>query len=274
VQRLFPGLQDDGNSVSCRLYPTAAAAAAAHRGGVLRLLMLALPQQQRELLKQARADRRLVLRGRDLARGEDLAEDLVAAAFSRVFLPAGAALPGDEASFRACLDHGRALLVPDAEQLLALATESLELHEECRRRLAAGLTGPGAREAAADIESQLGSLVYPGFLAATPPERLTELPRYLRAALCRMDRLAQGKGEARQVLDLKPHLERLVANAATRWASAEAAAAFQRYRWLVEEYRVQLFAQPLGVKDKVSHARLETQWTRCRELQAGLRAAH
>nr|WP_276611324.1 ATP-dependent RNA helicase HrpA [Thioalkalivibrio sp. XN8] len=274
VQRLFPGLQDDGNAVSCRLYPTAAAAAAAHRGGVLRLLMLALPQQHRELLKRARGDRRLILRGRDLARGEDLAEDLVSAAFSRVFLPAGSELPRDEAGFRACLDQGRARLMPDAEQLLALATETLELHDECRRRLAQGLTGPGAREAAADIEAQLTALVCPGFLAATPPERLVELPRYLRGILMRMDRLALGKGEARQVLDLKPHRERLAGQAETRWASAEAADAFQRYRWLVEEYRVQLFAQALGARDKVSHARLEAQWQRCRELQAGLQAAH
>jgi ATP-dependent helicase HrpA len=41
---------------------------------------------------------------------------------------------------------------------------------------------------------------------------------------------------------------------------------------MVEEYRVQLFAQPLGVREKVSHARLETQWQRVRALQAGLGA--
>jgi ATP-dependent helicase HrpA len=39
---------------------------------------------------------------------------------------------------------------------------------------------------------------------------------------------------------------------------------------MVEEYRVQLFAQQLGVGEKVSHARLEAQWQRVRELQAGL----
>ena len=274
VQRLFPGLQDDGTAVSCQLFPTAAAAAAAHRRGVLRLLMLALPQQQRALLQRARAERALVLRGRELASGKDLAEDLVDAAFARVFLPAGTELPRDEPGFRLCLDQGRARIMPETEQLLGLAVEVLELHDECRRRLARGLTGPGAADAAADMSAQLQALVYPGFLAATPPDRLTELPRYLRAMLARMDRLALGKGEARQALELRAHRERLAASQETVWSSAEAAAAFAHYRWLVEEYRVQLFAQALRARDKVSHARLEAQWQRCRELQAGLRATN
>jgi ATP-dependent helicase HrpA len=62
-QTLFPAIQDDGGSVSCRLFPTPAAAARVGRLGVLRLFMLALPQQHRGLLQRARADRGLVLRG-------------------------------------------------------------------------------------------------------------------------------------------------------------------------------------------------------------------
>ena len=274
VQRLFPALQDDGNTVSCRLFPTAEEAAEAHRRGVLRLLLLALPQQQRGLLQRARGERALLLRGRGLAQGKDLAEDLVTAAFARVFLPAGTELPRDEAGMQACLDTGRARIMPEAEQLLATSVVLLELHDECRLRLERGLIGPGAPEAASDIEAQLHALVYPGFLARTPPERLEDLPRYLKAVLARMERLALGKGEARQVLELRPHRERLVEYAQARWSSPEAAAAFRRYRWMVEEYRVQLFAQALGVRDKVSHARLEAQWQKCRELQAGLRPAN
>jgi ATP-dependent helicase HrpA len=274
VQRLFPALQDDGATVSCRLFPTAAEAAQAHRHGVLRLLLLALPQQQRALLQQARSERALLLRGRGLAQGKDLAEDLVAAAFARVFLPAAAALPRDAAGMQSCLDAGRARIMPEAEQLLVTAVEVLELHDACRQKLERGLVGPGAPEAAADIDSQLGELVYPGFLARTPPERLGELPRYLKAILARTERLALGKGEARQVLELRPHRERLAENAQARWNNPAAAAAFHQYRWMVEEYRVQLFAQALGVREKVSHARLEAQWQKCRELQAGLRSAN
>jgi ATP-dependent helicase HrpA len=271
-QRLFPAIQDDGGSVSCRLFPTPEAAARVSRLGVLRLFMLAMPQQYRALLQRARADRALVLRARDLSAGKDLAEDAVAAAFAAVFLAEGAELPRDAAEFRAQLDAGRAHLVPAAERLLDLVGQILELRDRCQSELARGLSGPGAAAAATDIEVQLGALVYPGFLPRTPATRLGEFPRYLRAILLRIERLAQGKGEARQVLDLAPHRQRLAEARSTPWSSAAAAAAFQWYRWMVEEYRVQLFAQPLGVREKVSHARLETQWQRVRALQAGLGA--
>ncbi|MFU8895524.1 MAG: ATP-dependent RNA helicase HrpA [Gammaproteobacteria bacterium] len=273
-QSLFPAIHDDGGSVSCRLFPLPDAAAGAHRLGVLRLFMLAMPQQHRALLRHARARRVLVLRGRELAQGKDLAEDAVAAAFALVFLPPGVAVPHDEPAFRARLETGRGSLVPEAERFLERIEELLELRDECTARLARGLTGPGARDAAPDIENQLAGLVYPGFLRVTAPERLLSIPRYLRAVTQRIERLALGKGEARQVLELAPHRQRLSDGVTTEWASLAAAEAFRGYRWMIEEYRVQLFAQQLGVAEKVSPARLEKQWQRVRELQAGLRAAN
>jgi ATP-dependent helicase HrpA len=269
-QCLFPAIHDDGASVSCRLFPTPGAAAAVHRLGVLRLFMLALPQQHRLLLQRARADRGLVLRGRELAAGKDLAEDAVTAAFAAVFLPEDAPAPRDEAAFRERLAVGRERVVPEAERLLTLLAELLELRDACNARLAGGLTGPGAAEATGDIESQLAALVSPGFLRVTPAGRLRAMPRYLRAILQRIERLALGKGEARQALDLAPHRRRVAEGSGTDWTSADAVEAFRQYRWMVEEYRVQLFAQKLGAGEKVSHARLEAQWQKVREFQAGL----
>ena len=273
-QRLFPAIQDDGGSVSCRLFPTPEAAARTGRLGVLKLFMLALPQQHRAMLQRARADRGLVLRGRELAAGADLAEDAVTAAFAAVFLPDGSAVPADETAFSTRLDGARDRLVPETERFLALVGEILELREACLARVHAGLTGPGAADAAEDIRNQLESLVYPGFLRDTPPGKLRAIPRYLRAILARIERLALGKGEARQMLELAPHRQRLSAAKATDWTITEVAEAFRQYRWMVEEYRVQLFAQQLGVAEKVSHARLEAHWQKVRELQAGVAAAN
>jgi ATP-dependent helicase HrpA len=272
--KLYPAIQVDGHGVSCRLYPTQQAARRASRLGVLRLLVLAMPQQARALQQRARNDRTLVLRGRDLAAGRDLAEDVVAAAFAAVFLPADGSLPRDAAAFRALLDAGRARLVPEAEQLLSVVVEVLALHDEISRRLGAGLTGPGASAAASDLAVQLNALIFPGFLRELPARRLAALPRYLQAMLLRMDRLALGKGEARQVLELAVHRERLAEAEQVDAPGFEAAAALERYRWLVEEYRVQLFAQQLGVAEKVSPQRLEVLWTTIRELQAGLRPSN
>ena len=271
-QRLFPGIHDDGGSVSCALYATPAAAAAASAEGVLRLFALALPQQYRALVKSVRSDRALTLRGRDLGRGSDLAEDLALAAFRCVFLPDGRPVPATPEAFRERLADGRADVVPAGERLLAIAGEVLEVRAEVLQKLERGTTGPGAAEAEVDIREQLAALLPRGFLATTPEARLKSFPRYLRAILVRIERLAAGRGEARQVLDLKPHRARLAEGIDPATAPMPAVEAFEDYRWMVEELRVSLFAQKLGTEGKISAARLEGQWDRIRALRAGLKS--
>jgi ATP-dependent helicase HrpA len=273
-QRLFPGIHDDGQSVSLRLFATAADAEAASRHGILRLFVLALPQQFRELVARARGDRELVLRGRELDADQDLAESVALAAFEGTFLPHGQLLPSDAAGFRDRFQAGRGRMLDDGEAFIRLVREILALRAELRSRLAAGLTGPAAAEAAADLASQLDGLVHPGFLREVHAGRLQHYPRYLRAMLVRIERLAQGKGEARQLLELKPHLQRLADARARHWPGAEAERAVEDFRWMVEELRVSLFAQQLGTVGKTSGARLESQWARVRALEAGMPAPH
>ena len=42
-------------------------------------------------------------------------------------------------------------------------------------------------------------------------------------------------------------------------------AEMEQYRWMVEEYRVSLFAQQLGTCMKVSPTRLDKQWGKIRK---------
>jgi ATP-dependent helicase HrpA len=273
-QRLFPGIHDDGGSVSLALYPTPSSAAIATRRGVLRLFTLGMPQQYRGLLKAARGDKALILRGRGLSGGEDLGEDLAEGAFQAAFLPPGEEVPRTPEAFRQRLERGRGEVVPAGERLLKIVREILGLRADVVRRLDRGLTGPGAAQAEEDVKRQVESLFPAGFLATVPGARLQEYPRYLQAVLVRVDRLATGKGEARQVLDLKPHRERVAEGIDAPAASPEALEAFETYRWMVEEFRVSLFAQTLGTRGKVSAARLESQWDRVRALKAGLAPAN
>jgi ATP-dependent helicase HrpA len=223
-------------------------------------------------VKAVRADRVLTLRGRGLGRGPDLGEDLALAAFRAVFLPEGRPLPRTPDAFRERLAAGRAEVVPAGERLLAVLREVLELRGAVVEKLDRGLTGPGATEAQEDLIVQVAGLFPPGFVASTPAECLKSYPRYLRAVLMRIERLASGRGEARQVLELRPHRERLLEGMDPEAAPVAATEAFEAYRWMVEELRVSLFAQKLGTEGKISAARLEQQWDRIRALRAGMAA--
>jgi ATP-dependent helicase HrpA len=149
-------------------------------------------------------------------------------------------------------------MVGAANALCALLADILPAHHALRLRL------PGIRQPAAhaDLEAQLARLIYRGFVLDTPAASLAQLPRYLKAAQLRLDKLAREPGrDAARLVELTPHLKRI-----QNYCPDRATAAFSEYRWLVEELRVSLFAQELGTAAKVSNQRLEKLW---RETGAG-----
>jgi len=111
------------------------------------------------------------------------------------------------------------------------------------------------------LPEDLAQLLPADFVATTPHARLAHVPRYLRARLARAERWkrdpAKDSGRARE---LQPF-----AAAVTRLGPKAGA-----FRWLVEEFRVSLFAQELGTAEPVSAVRLERA---LRELAAGAEAA-
>jgi ATP-dependent helicase HrpA len=91
--------------------------------------------------------------------------------------------------------------------------------------------------------------VPPDFLARTPHARLLHLPRYLKAVLVRAERAAihQAK-DAEKARLLLPY---------AGWEKSVLEENREAFRWLLEEYRVSIFAQELGTAVPVSVKRLE-----------------
>ena len=113
-------------------------------------------------------------------------------------------------------------------------------------------------EACADINAQLDDLIYPGFLADLEPGRLTHYPRYLRAIEERLGQLQQNPHKDQQrMAQVRPWWDRYTAALERGELYDESLDAF---RWLLEEFRVSLFAQRLGTDGKVSEKRLEQSW--------------
>lgn len=127
--------------------------------------------------------------------------------------------------------------------------------------------------AKADLRIQLDNLLKPSFLLETPWTRLTSYPRYLAAIERRLDKLKRG-GAAQDAVAFNQ-----VADYWNRYAKAATALREQggidpelvQFRWLIEEFRVSLFAQDLGTSEKVSPQRLERQWEKVTHKPAGNR---
>ena len=151
--------------------------------------------------------------------------------------------PLTQARFLAMLESARRELPLLARKVGEFTTQILDLR---RTILASGKRYPG-------MEDDLQRLVSPDFLARTPHPQLAHLPRYLRAVQIRAERAsvspqAQTK-DAEKARPLMPFLER-------KFQASIAAENQEAFRWLLEEFRVSLFAQELGTAQPVSVQRL------------------
>ena len=91
----------------------------------------------------------------------------------------------------------------------------------------------------------LTALLPADFLRHTPFERLKHLPRYLRGMKARADRWKRdAPKDAQRAAELAPFVA----------AARKAPVVESDFRWLVEEFRVSLFAQELGTAEPVSAA--------------------
>jgi len=280
----FPALHDDGDSVSLRVHAEREAAMRAHPRGVRRLLALAMleklkqarkqlpiqpkigllyaaiesaaPRQERDsLLRQAQAGnaggRAALERPRD---GDRLREDLVDGAVQSLLgEDAELVQVRDAAAFEQRRDEVARKLFPEAMERLRQAEAILAAVAEVRARLDSPLMG-WASGNLDDMRAQLARLTPPGFLRDVPTAALAEYPRYLKALATRGERaLRDPVRDQARMLELKPFVDAL--DAATA-AGAGEDAGWQALRWEIEELRVSLFAQELGVRGGVSPKKL------------------
>ena len=114
-----------------------------------------------------------------------------------------------------------------------------------------------------DVERVAHSLVFDGFIAATPIERLRNLPRYIQAQSLRVRKalrspsdLARDEGSVQALAQVDDELNELRELMDTRPFDARHASAFEELLWMREELRVSLFAQELGTARKISPQRM------------------
>jgi ATP-dependent helicase HrpA len=122
------------------------------------------------------------------------------------------------------------------------------------------LGSPAAIRAAHPLAAELAGLLPSRFLERIAYDRLTHLPRYLKALLIRAERAALNPAKDRDRLrQLAPYQDALKALQAQPAGSAAAQRQIESFRWMVEEFKVSLFAQEVGTAVPVSPKRLDQQ---------------
>lgn len=169
-------------------------------------------------------------------------------------------IPRNEGDFNRIMDQGRkniGIAVQDATRWISLfapACQAARLLLERNVKLYPDII--------ADIDDQLRRLLIPGFHWEIPWIWLKEYPRFLRAISVRFEKIQNGGiNTDRQFMNELADLQLQYDNAKEKNdRSGIIDPELDRYRWMLEEYRVSLFAQKLGTSLKISANRLEKQW--------------
>ena len=255
----YPALVDDGGSVSLALLDTRDAAQAATRGGVVRLVGLALREATARYAKGGAGFNDAALKLKAALPTDRLLADALAAASARAFL-ADDDLPRSERQFVEQVKRARTRLPAVMEGAFRLLAEIADRHQALGQRLAAATKG--SARLGAEVRAIRDALVHPGFLSATPWNQLAEIPRYLTALDRRLARHAERPDrDVRHAEQVAQWWRRYEERRDADRAAGRSDPRLEAFRWLLEELRVSLFAQELKTPFPVSFKRIERAWT-------------
>ena len=276
----WTGLALEKDAVSLRLFRTEELAKQASLGGIQKLVELALAKDFAWLHRDLRA----LNRWEALAANLCSLDELHSAAWENLrchVLPAEVFWPLTEADFGKAVQQTRLAIPGLAQKLVDQTAVILRARKEIELRCGPAPVLPATKPKTFSALSQLSvatkdasaptnawsaelAALLPGnFLAVIPFTQLPQIPRYLKALATRMERakLNPAKDKERAAL-VAPYVARWKALAANPPKAPEARARLEAFRWLIEEFKVSVFAQELGTAVPVSPQRLDQHLAR------------
>ena len=265
--RAFPALVPQGSAAApaagVRVMASAAEADREHRAGLARLLLTRVALATNRITTRWTGREALMLAASPYADTAALVADAqLASALALVDELSTPADVRDPEAFETLVAAARDAHEDRVYQILSHVVRALEASAEAD---AAVRSHPQASlgETTRDVAEHGRTLLYEGFVSATPASALPHLARYLRAGAVRIERAASSPGALGRDLEDMDRIHQAEADIASarralerRPYEARSAAALTQARWMAEELRVSMFAQTLGTPNKVSMKRL------------------
>ncbi|MCU1575985.1 MAG: hrpA, partial [Leifsonia sp.] len=251
--RAYPALVDDGTSVAIRLQSTPADQAKAMRGGVRRLLLLAVASPTGYVQSHLTSAEKLALAQSPYRTTAELFADCLSACVDAVLADQEV---WTRAEFERVRDAVSATIVDSLFSTVSLLASILGAARTAEKAIKAA-SNIALLSPLADVREQLGNLVFPGFVSATGLGQLGRLPVYLNGITHRVGKLAENLGRDRVwMVEVQSATERYRSAGGELPPTPDAAPPLTHARWLLEELRISLFAQHLGTAESVSLQRI------------------
>jgi ATP-dependent helicase HrpA len=258
--RLYPRLAVENGDIRIRLFTDANAARSAHVKGVAALLSRRFADDLRFLKKYLKLPvllkRQVQYFGGMAAIEEQLVRCVTRELFEDDVLTA--------ADYNARVEALTNLRIhQQGRDLREAVIAVIEAHHEARCRIMdvekKRIAAPVIRQFLQALDNELRRLVPDNFVVLYDKRRLIHLVRYLEAVIIRVQRgitdLEKDRSRQAQAAPFIEILDRMM-RALDSSTSAEKRAAVESFFWMIEEFKVSLFAQELGTDGPVSVKRL------------------
>jgi ATP-dependent helicase HrpA len=256
----YPALEPGTEGARLKLFTRREQALAVHPAGVAALFAIHFAKDLKFLRRSLALPEEVHPAARYFGGARRLEEAMAAHVVQELF-----ARPiRTQSEFAAVSAAGAAEILPAGRSLMYALIPVIETHAALRRELAAIAGGPGPLSALRRrLEEEASHLVPQNFVALYETARLPHIERYLRGMILRAQRaLAAPEKERAKSETLQPFSERLrlLLQTLRPETSAEKRRALEELFWLIEEYKVSLFAQEIGTAVRVSAKRLEEKF--------------
>ena len=256
----FPALVVGETGIGIRLFSSDLEARRAHRKGVRALLALRLFDEVKRLRKSISPAGDLKL----WAAAFGGVKALESALMEKVMHDLFESDIRTRASFEWYVDKVRSQILPRGQAIVRMAGPPLktlyEATELLRSLEGANRGNKPVLSFLAELRDELSRLLPADFLIRYGEERLVHICRYLRALTIRAERgavhLKKARERGKEIRELVEWHEKTLREL-TVYTSETKRQALEEFGWLIEEYKVSLFAQELKTAVPVSRKRLD-----------------
>lgn len=250
----YPGLVNHAEGIRTQLFPDLASAETAIRTAVTRLYAIGEHKELRTQVRHLPQLEQTKIKLSGVVSASDLESKLIELIARIAFVEKAPVIRSRDVFEARRQDRGRRISIATQDValwLVKLADERFAI----QRHLESGRWSTRHDDLIGDVNHQLRWLFYNDFLNKTPWEWLQHYPRYLQAIVYRLDRVGTSKSRDVESMELIGQLWRQWMDQTPQHQQSPAEQTETMFRWMIEELRVSLFAQPLGTSVKVSPQR-------------------
>ena len=262
--KLYPALVEHGKTVRLELLDSLASAQMNMRKGLRRLVMLNMAKDIRYLKKNLPNIKTMALhyakapkpgKGQATELADELLALIIEQAFVEPFMPVR-----NKQAFEQALVEGKKAMMQVANDRCALLAGILKTSHQLRKDMS-NKTQINWLASINDIKEHMDQLIYRGFILEESWSQIEQYPRYLKALVQRLEKLNHAAARDQQYI-------REMSKFYQRWKERYVAMKkehrhderLEEIRWMIEEWRISLFAQQIKTRYPISLKRLQKRW--------------